>query len=91
MQPLTTYELSLVEEIMSGRFGIPLDKEAKALLEGVASSPQKNKGKRKRLLDTRVVDEPEAYKLSKVEAASTPYYNSSWNTSGFCYCRAVSG
>ncbi|KAL5580801.1 hypothetical protein UlMin_013243 [Ulmus minor] len=39
--------------------------------EGVASSSQK-KGKRKRpaLPDTRVVDDPEGYKQSKVEAAS---------------------
>ena len=38
LQPLTTGEFSLVEEIMSGKFSIPSAKEAKALLEGVASS-----------------------------------------------------
>ena len=56
---------------MSGRFSIPLAKEAKALLEGAASSSQK-KGKRKRssIPDTKVVDDPEGYKLSKAEAAA---------------------
>ena len=39
LQPLTTGELSLVEEIMSGKFSMPSAKEAKALLEGAASSP----------------------------------------------------
>ena len=40
------------------------------MLEGAASSSHK-KGKRKRPLpDTRVVDDPEGYKQSKVEAAS---------------------
>ena len=69
-------ELLLVEEIMSGKFSIPLAKEAKALLEGAASSSQKKekKGKRKRstLPDTRVVDNPMEYKLSRAEAASVP-------------------
>ena len=37
-QPLTAQELSIVEEIMSGRHGIPLAKEAKALLENATSS-----------------------------------------------------
>ena len=72
LQPLTTGELSLVEEIMSSMYGIPCSKEAKALLEGVASSSQKKKGRRKRLPYTRVMDDPKAYKLSKVEAASAP-------------------
>ena len=54
---------------MSGRHRIPL---AKALLESVMSSSQKKKGIRKRLLDTRVMDDPEAYKLSKAKATSTP-------------------
>ena len=35
------------------------------------SSSQK-KGKRKRLPDTKVVDDPEAYKLSKAEVATAP-------------------
>ena len=65
LQPLTVEELLLVEEIMSGKFSIPLAKEAKALLEGAVSSLQKNKGKRKRLLDTKVVDDLEDYKMSK--------------------------
>ena len=56
---------------MSGRLGIPLAKEARALLESVTSSSQK-KGKRKRLPDTRVVDDPEAYKLSRAKAAVAP-------------------
>ena len=57
---------------MSGKLGIPSTKEARALLEGEASSSQK-KGKRKRpaLLDTRVVDDPEGYRLSKVENTMT--------------------
>ena len=37
LQPLTAKELSLVEEVISRRFTIPSAKEAKALLEGVAS------------------------------------------------------
>ena len=72
LQSLTIGELLLVKEIMSGKFGIPSAKEAKALLEGTASLSQNKKGKRKRLPDTRVMDDPKAYKLSKVEAASTP-------------------
>ena len=71
LQPLTVEELSLVEEIMSGKFSILLAKEAKALLEDAASSSQK-KGKSKRLPDTKVVDDPEAYKLSKAEVATAP-------------------
>ena len=73
MQPLTVEELSLVVEIMSGKLGISSAKEARALLEGAASSSQ-NKGKRKRLAlpDTRVMDDLEGYKLSKAEAASAP-------------------
>ena len=57
LQPLTVEELSLVEDIMVGKLGIPSTKEARALLEGAASLSQK-KGKRKRsaLPDTRVVD-----------------------------------
>ena len=46
-------------------------KEAKALLESATSSSQK-KGKRKIMPDTRVMDDLEAYKLSKVEAAAAP-------------------
>ena len=57
LQPLTTGELSLVDEIMSGKFNIPLTKEAKALLEGAASSSQKKKRKRSTIPDTRVVDQ----------------------------------
>ena len=53
---------------MSGKYGIPSAKEAKALLEGAASSLQKKEKKRKRkrstLSDTRVVDDPVAYKMS---------------------------
>ena len=54
---------------MSRKIGIPSAKEARALLEGAASSSQK-KGKRKRpaLPDTWVVDDPEGYKLSKAKA-----------------------
>ena len=72
LQPLTTEELSLVVEIMSGRHRIPSAKEAKALIESATSSSQKKKGKRKRVPNTRVVDDSEAYKLSKVEIAPTP-------------------
>ena len=38
LQPLTVEELSLVKDMMSGKLGIPLAKEARALLEGAASS-----------------------------------------------------
>ena len=71
LQPLTLDELSLVEGMMSGKFSIPSTKEARALLKGAASSSQKEK-KRKRqpLLDTRVVDDPEAYKQSKAGASA---------------------
>ena len=48
---------------MSGKFSIPSAKKANALLEGLASSS---------IPVTRVVDDPEAYKLSKDEAASMP-------------------
>ena len=62
LQPLTVEELSLVEDMVKGKLGIPSAKEAKALLEGAASSSQK-KGTRKRpLADTRVVDNPEGYR-----------------------------
>ena len=63
LYPLTPDELSIVEGMMSGKFSIPSAKEAKKLLKGAASSSQKER-KRKRgpLVDTRVVDEPEAYK-----------------------------
>ena len=77
LQPLTVDELLLVEGIMSGKFSIPSTKEAKALLKDAASSSQKEK-KRKRpaLLDTRVVDDPEGYRMSKAETtliqAGTP-------------------
>ena len=59
LQQLMVDELSLVEYMVKGKLGIPSAKEAKALLEGAASSSQK-KGKRKRpaLPDTRVVDDP---------------------------------
>ena len=60
MQPLTAEELLLVEEIMSGRHGIPLAKEAKALLESATSLSQKKKAEMKRMSDTRVVDDPKA-------------------------------
>ena len=68
LQPFTFDELSLVEDMMSGKFNIPSAKEAKALLKGTASLSQKEK-KRKRLalLDTRVVDDPKGYRLSKAE------------------------
>ncbi|KAL5563464.1 hypothetical protein UlMin_033211 [Ulmus minor] len=58
-------------DLMSGRINIPSAKEAKQMMKGAASSSQREK-KRKRvvLADTRVVDDPEAYKLSKAEAAS---------------------
>ena len=46
LQPLMVEELSLVEDMMRGKFGISSAKEARALLEGTASSSQK-KGKRK--------------------------------------------
>ena len=57
---------------MSGKFSIPSAKEAKLLLRGAASSSQKEK-KRKRgpLPNTRVVDDPEAYKQSKALASAT--------------------
>jgi len=70
LQPLTMEELWLVEDMVKGKLGILSAKEAKALLEGAASSSQK-KGKRERpLVDTRVVDDPKGYKQSKMEAAS---------------------
>ncbi|KAL5550064.1 hypothetical protein UlMin_000240 [Ulmus minor] len=71
LYPLTPDELSLVEGMMSGKFSIPSAKEAKKLLKGAASSSQKEK-KRKRgpLVDTRVVDDPEAYKQSKAAASA---------------------
>ncbi|KAL5565346.1 hypothetical protein UlMin_028510 [Ulmus minor] len=58
-------------DLMSGRINIPSAKEAKLMMKGAASSSQREK-KRKRvvLADTRVVDDPEAYKLSKAEAVS---------------------
>ena len=72
MQPLTVEELSLVEDLMSGKLSIPSAKEAKALMKGAMSSSQREK-KRKRvaLPDTRVVDDPEVYKQSRAEAVST--------------------
>ena len=72
MQPLTVEELSLVEDLMCGKLSIPLAKEAKALMKGAAISSQKER-KRNRwaLLDTRVIDGPEAYKMSKAEAVLT--------------------
>ena len=71
LYPLTPDELSLVEGMMSGKFSIPSAKEAKKLLKGAASSSQKEK-KRKRgpLPDTRVVDDPEAYKQSRAAASA---------------------
>ena len=70
LQPLTVEELSLAEDMVKGKLGISSAKEARALLEGAASSSHK-KGKRKRLpADTRVVDDPEGYRQSKIEAAS---------------------
>ncbi|KAL5573741.1 hypothetical protein UlMin_023338 [Ulmus minor] len=70
LRPLTVEEFSLAEDLMSGRINIPSAKEAKQMMKGAASSSQREK-KRKRvvLADTRVVDDPEAYKLSKAEAA----------------------
>ena len=63
MQQLTIEEFLLVEDLMSGKLSIPLDKEAKDLMKGAASSSQKEK-KRKRsaLPDTRVVDDPQGYR-----------------------------
>ena len=56
---------------MSGRISIPSAKEAKALMKGAASSLQREKKtKRVALPNTRVMDDPEAYKQSKTEAAS---------------------
>ena len=71
LYPLTADELSLVEGIMSGKFSIPSAKEANQLLKGAASSSQKEK-KRKRgpLPDTRVVDDPEAYRQSRAAASA---------------------
>ena len=45
LKPLMARELSLVEEIMSGKFHIPSTKEAKALSEGAASFKQGEKEK----------------------------------------------
>ncbi|KAL5573252.1 hypothetical protein UlMin_022849 [Ulmus minor] len=71
LYPLTSDELSLVEGMMSRKFNIPSAKDAKKLLKGAASSSQKEK-KRKRgpLADTRVVDDPEAYKQSRAAASA---------------------
>ena len=71
LQPLTVGELSLVEDIMSGKFNFPLAKEAKALSEGAASVSQK-KRKMMTLLDTRVVDDHAVAKSSTAEAFTTP-------------------
>ena len=72
MQPLTVKELSLVEDLMSWKLSIPSAKEAKVLMKGAASLSQKErKRKRSAQPDTRVVDDPEAYKVSKAEAVST--------------------
>ncbi|KAL5552582.1 hypothetical protein UlMin_039983 [Ulmus minor] len=71
MRPLTVEELSLAEDLMSGRINIPSAKEAKLMMKGAASSSQREKKRKKVVLpDTRVVDDPEAYKQSKTEAAS---------------------
>ena len=65
-------ELLLVEDLMSRKLSIPSAKEVKALMKGVASSSEKErKRKRSTLPDTRAVDGPEAYKVSKAEAVST--------------------
>ena len=64
LQPLTARELSLVEKIISGKFGIPSAKEAKALLEDVLIASQK-KGKRKR--PSLPDNDPTTYNLSKAE------------------------
>ena len=71
LQPLTVDELSLVKDMMSVKFSIPSVKEARDLLKGAESSSQKEK-KRKRpaLPDTRVVDDLEGYKQSKIGAAA---------------------
>ena len=37
LQPLMVEELSLIEDMVKGNFGIPLAKEARALLEGAGS------------------------------------------------------
>ncbi|KAL5580129.1 hypothetical protein UlMin_012571 [Ulmus minor] len=70
-------------DLMSGRINIPSAKEAKLMMKGAASSSQREK-KRKRvvLADTRVVDDPEAYKLSKAEAASAAIGKSQSTGSG---------
>ena len=71
MYHLTPDELSLVEGMMSGKFSIPSAKEAKKLLKGAGISSQKEK-KRKRgpLVDTRVINDPEAYKQSRAAASA---------------------
>ena len=72
MRPLTVEELSLAEDPMSGRISIPSAKEAKALMKGAASSSQREKKRNRAALpDTRVVDDPEAYKQSRADAVST--------------------
>ncbi|KAL5582334.1 hypothetical protein UlMin_014776 [Ulmus minor] len=83
LRPLTVEELSLAEDLMSERINIPSAKEAKLMMKGAASSSQREK-KRKRvvLADTRVVDDPEAYKLSKAEAASAAVGKSQSTGSG---------
>ena len=58
---------------MSGKFNIPSAKEAKALLEGVASLLQKKKRKSSTSLDTLVVDKRLAAKMSAVEASDIPF------------------
>ena len=82
MQPLTVKELSLVEDLMSWKLSIPSAKEAKVLMKGAASLSQKErKRKRSDLPDTRVVDDPEAYKMSKADAKSTQAGKSQATTS----------
>ncbi|KAL5565741.1 hypothetical protein UlMin_028905 [Ulmus minor] len=58
------------QDMVKGKLGIPSAKEAKALLEGAASSSQKKSKRKRPQVDTRVIDDPEGYKQSKIEAAS---------------------
>ena len=86
LQPLISGELSLVEEIMSGKFNIPSAKETKALLKGAASSSQKNKRKRLTLPNTRVVNERVAAKMSTTKVAYAPFVTQAGTPLASAFC-----
>lgn len=68
LQPLTAEELSLIEDIMSGKFTFPSAKEARALSEKGELSQSQGRKRKKLLPDTSVVDDCAAARLSAVDA-----------------------